>query len=232
MYGERRRLTASEVEQQYVAKMGAKLGKNFFWLINDYSILCMKWQGYLTLFGTRKERVDLLNKSARVFFGLLQHIMWNDILLSISRITDSPETCGKKNLTVHCLPGLVDGELQSVVTAALRSISENCKFAVDWRNRLIAHRDRLLAPKEPARPLAEANRQNVNDATESIAFLLNAVQKHYGLPEDMFDLIGAELDAENLLCMLRDGIYYDELQHKSLINGEVHLNDLKDLPPV
>ena len=85
-----RHLTADEVRQDYIATMGKELGGQFNRLYNECLWLHLKWSEYVSLYGTSPARIDLLNKSARGFFVLLDSSLWEDVLLHICRLTDDP----------------------------------------------------------------------------------------------------------------------------------------------
>jgi hypothetical protein len=61
-----------ELKQRYRDVMGNELGEVFHHLMQEAAFLHLKWNEYLTLFGTGPERVDLLNKAAPGFFHLVQ----------------------------------------------------------------------------------------------------------------------------------------------------------------
>src|SRR5690606_8838309 len=83
---------------------------------------------------------------------------------------------GKDTLTICRLPLLIqDCELRQRVEGLTQIARDKTKFARDWRNRHIAHRDLKLALEEPAEPLEPASRKSVNQALEAIAEVLNAI---------------------------------------------------------
>ncbi len=66
-----------------------------------------------------------------------------------------------------------DPVLASKVEACAEGARVSCAFAIDWRNRHIAHRDLALAIKNSAAvPLASASRTDVDAALKSIRAVL------------------------------------------------------------
>jgi hypothetical protein len=61
----------------------------------------------VVLFGTKPERIDLLNKAAPALFHMIQERLWDTTLLNIVRLTDPPMSAGRSNLTVTRLPSLI-----------------------------------------------------------------------------------------------------------------------------
>lgn len=156
--------TAEEAKNNYIEKMGDALGTQFHALWQEVAWLHIKCTEYLELFGSKSTRVDLLNRAAPAFFSMIQGVLWEDIVLHVARLTDSPTSLGNTNLTIRNLPELVD----PTMTEALRGLVDKglleTQFCRDWRNRRIAHRDLELATNKSPRPLAAATRKQLNEA--------------------------------------------------------------------
>lgn len=165
-----------EVNRRYVAAMGKGLGQFFALLWNECAWLHWKWSDYVILFGSKTGRVDLLNRAAPAFFKLVQNAMWEDVLLHVCRLTDSPKSCGKETLTLRRLPDLVSPTIRRDVKSFLQEAVFKAAFARDWRNRHIAHRDLGLAMDKRANPLAQASRRRVKDVLDAIVSLLNYIE--------------------------------------------------------
>ena len=80
-------MTAAEVEEV----MGPDLGPLFYALYNEVAWVHATFHEYRQLYGTSKQRVDLLNETAPFFFLVLEGVLWRDILMHINRLTDPPE---------------------------------------------------------------------------------------------------------------------------------------------
>jgi hypothetical protein len=177
-------LSPEEVRNQYVRVMGKKLGQLYDELRNELVWLHDKWREYRKLFGTSKERIDLLNKVAPFFFGYLQHTLFDDILLHLARLTDPPETGSGKNrqenLTMRRLPQLIaDTTFKSKVEKLLNQVEQKCDFARKWRHKRLAHAD-LLTKRAP-KLLPPRSRQMVEDALKAMRDLMNEIAKYYHL---------------------------------------------------
>lgn len=227
-----RHMTAKEVEQQYLEVMGLELGRFYHRLWSECDWLHRKWGSYQILFGTKPERIDLLNSAAPVFFNMIQDVMWEDVLLHICRLMDPPRTVGKDNLTLQCLPRMVATETQSEVQELLALAKCKCEFAIDWRNRHIAHRDLDLVLEKNAEPLAAASRRNVIDALEAIGAVLNAVQFHYAGSMVRYETFPTPGDAESLLHVLRDGVEAEAAQRERFRRYQPLPEDLVARPDI
>jgi hypothetical protein len=183
--------TAEEAKRNYIEKMGEVLGTQFNALWQEVARLHMKWGEYVELFGSKPTRVEMLNMAAPEFFGIIQGVLWEDVLLHIARLTDMPESKGKKtkkNLTIQNLPGLIEQpEIKSGLRGLIDAALEKTKFCRDWRNRHIAHGDLDLAISiPPAEPLKLASRECVNEALKALVNILNAVDVQYTGSETHF----------------------------------------------
>ena len=134
-----------EAREEYVRLMGPELGALFHTLSSELTWLHWQWRQYRILFGDKKSRLDLLNQSAPFFFGTIQLVLFEDTLLSLARLVGPTKSAGKPNLTVQRLPELV-GVIHDAdrVEELVQNAVSAADFAVDWRNRRIAHRDLKL----------------------------------------------------------------------------------------
>jgi len=106
-------------------------------------VLHFDWHEYSELFGSKPERIVLLNEVAPHVFRLIQDRLWETTLLHLARLTDPPKSPGddKTNLSIKGLPDLItDGKLKEQVSKLVDEAVKSTEFARDWRNRLIGHR--------------------------------------------------------------------------------------------
>ena len=188
-------------------EMGRDLEEIHGALCNELAWLHWKSMEYVELFGKGQFRIDLMNQSAKQFFGLLQKIMLGDCLLHIARLTDPESTAGHDNLSILRLPGLVDdedtkGELEQLIESAVTS-ANSCR---DLRNRMLAHTDLQMALGQDAEPLEVANHETVEESLTALANVLNAVERHYEAPITAFGAIGLSWGAHSLMYVLNDGL--------------------------
>jgi hypothetical protein len=199
--------SAAEAKKQYIEKMGDALGTRFYALWQEITLLHINWKEYAELFGTSEKRIERLNQAAPAFFRMIQDELWNATLLHIARLVDSPKTSGQANLTIRNLTDLVDVELKMPLATLIDKAVEDAKFARDWRNKIIAHRDLSLALEDgTSEPLTPASRADVNKALAELAEVLNAVQHHYLNSETIFNAAARHNGAITLLYHLGDGL--------------------------
>jgi hypothetical protein len=101
-------------------------------------------------------------------------------LLGISRMTDSPSTAGKKNLTVQSLRSLIsDPGLQLEVEALCKAAVDAASYAREHRNKRIAHQDHGYIADRESNPLSGISRQSVETMLAALRDLLNKIDGHY-----------------------------------------------------
>ena len=210
-----------QVEQEHIKAMGTTLGPIYHALHNEVVWLHAKWLEYRKLYGTSEKRVELLNATAAFFFGVVQDVLWKDILLHIARLTD-PLKHGKcENLTIRRLPNNVEddvlaGELRGLIEEG----SDRFTFAREWRNKRLAHNDLTHAIDASATTLPAVSRQNVEDALDSLRQIMNCVHSRYLQSDYVFDHFFVSEDAEALLCSLAVSERVEDRRRERLQQGK------------
>lgn len=212
--------TAAESKSENILAMGRDLGELYDALWQQVAWLHRKWAEYVEMFGTKESRIKLLNESAPAFFRIVQDTLWEDVLLHIARLTDSPQSVGKPNLSVRRLPSaIVDPATRSEVEDLIAKALSASEFCRDWRNRHIAHRDLGLALGHGVDPLKPASREKVRQALSALVAVLNSVALHYRNSTTYFDVGVLTGGAVTLLYVLDDGLKADVHRNDRLTNG-------------
>jgi len=95
-----------------------------------------------------------------IFFRIVQDVLWKEIILRISRITDSPKSLGKDNLTIcKILDLIIDEEFRIEISNLVENIKRKTNFCRDWRNRRLAHRVLLLSSEKETKELEFTSRE-------------------------------------------------------------------------
>lgn len=187
-----------EIQDGYTSSMGPELGTAFFQLYRKLVELHIVWQQYRQLFGSDSETVQLLNRTAGLFFKIVQDEFWASVLLGISRMTDPPKTSGRKNLTIQSLPALInDTALRTDVDTLCKAAVVNAAFAREHRNKRIAHQDHDYLVDRASNPLSGVSRERVESMLSSLRDVLNRLDSHYRdttvMYQDFIDASGARL---------------------------------------
>jgi hypothetical protein len=222
--------TADEAREEYIRSMGKDLGELYNALWQDIAGIHSKWQEYVVMYGTKESRVDLLNQAAPRFARLVQDVLWDDVVLHLARLIDSPRSAGKPTLSIRALPDLItDSVTQSEVIAAVNAARAASEFSRPWRNRRLAHQELALAIEPEAQPLTPASRLQVNHALQSLTETLNIVSQRYLNSTSRFDNGSSDMGgALSLLHVLHDGVQTKEARRARLESGNL---DLSDMPP-
>ncbi len=196
-------LAANQIRSRKIAAMGTDLGTIHHELSQQLMWLHSKWQEYRALFAHSAARVEQLNRTAPFFFGMIQQVLFNDVLLHLARLTDPPRTGSRENLTFQRLPALVDASLRRQVDRRLRAVLKKTEFARDRRNRVIAHCDLPTLRNLHPRRLAHASRRRVGNALDSMADLMNHIESHYEHSEVFYKAPGEPGGAQTLMWKLQ-----------------------------
>ncbi len=103
-----------------------------------------RYQDLMELFGENEEQVAMLNAVSGRFFGDIQEIQSNDLILRLTRLTDK----NRPTVSVHRLPRLLrrHPQLPKQVELHAAQATAHEKAARDRSNRCIAHVDRSPDP--------------------------------------------------------------------------------------
>lgn len=164
------------VKREYQNKLGEEFGSIFHALMNDWCLGKMRIEEFRLLFGN-VEDLKLLNAiTGGGFLYDIQKILWDDLMLRLSRMTDPARSAGKENLTVQRLPELCkEPKLRCEVDNRVKAAVESTKFARDWRNRRISHADLARAISPDANPLDHANIEKVGKALDAVHAVLECI---------------------------------------------------------
>jgi hypothetical protein len=213
--------SAEDQKKANIAAMGEELGTLYSALWQELAIVYVYWLEYVDLFGTKSSRIDMLNRAAPMFFRMIQDELWGMMLLNLARMTDPPFSGkDKANLSLQALRDLIkDTGLKRTVGGLIDNALNATKFARDWRNRLIAHRDRDIVLNTATTPLEDASRAQVKEALASLAAVLNALALHFFKSETHFDRTMRPNGAETLLYLLDEGLRSREERLERMRSG-------------
>ena len=224
--------SAEEVKEEHLEAFGEPLGSVYYALYNEVAWLHQKWQEYRKLYGTSKERIELLSETAPSFFHVLQQVLWRDVLLHLARLTDPPKQREFENLTLLRLPEAVeDAQLRSDVCNLVEDVKVKTNFARTWRNKRIAHSDLPLALNAESEQLPGVSRANVEEALSSIRSVMNSFSNEYLGSTTAFEhVIPAPGDADALVHYLNDARWREKRRREQALEGQWSREDF-ELPP-
>lgn len=159
-------------KHKYIAALGDQNGKIFYNLWQEWAHAKDRLDEYNRLYSA--DTADLLNMISPGFFGDLQYILVDDLVLRLSRLTDK----NRRSVSVHKLPRVFTDQpdLRQKTIDYAEKAAKYAESAKDWRNRKIAHLDmRRIAG---GIPLKELNIRQIRKGLESVLGAMNVVELH------------------------------------------------------
>ena len=170
------------IKQEYKEKLGEEFGTVFYEIWNDWASGLVRLKEYRVLFSDQ-ETVKLLNAAGGAFMWDIQQILWQDLLLHVTRLTDPAKMGRRENLSVQALPPFCERpelqaeypELHATVQGLVRMAITAAENPRDWRNRRISHTDRELAIDPEAESLAPTSLGQVQAALDAVHAVIQAI---------------------------------------------------------
>ena len=162
-------------------------------------------------------RRELLQSVAPTFFGDINQMLIEHLILQICKITDPEESFGRKNLTITFLVNNSDFSTAPGELERLNKLSDSMHAfrtkSVPARNRLIGHLDRHSVLDGKA--LGGADKEEWNQFWLDLQDFLHIMDTHYVDPAGHFYLngVGYLSDADSLIKALKASTYFDALLH-------------------
>ncbi len=183
------------------------------------------WRHYEVLFEGGELRRKLLHQIAPIFFGDLNQILIEQLVLQICRLTDPVTTMGRTNLTLDYI--LQEADFSGFpadlarATALRASIIQFRSKIVPARNRLIGHldRDAVMAGE----PLGGASTEEWDQFWGDLEEFLHVVYTRYVDPTGTFHLndVGMISDADSVVKALKEGTYFHLALNSQVLTGQV-----------
>ena len=197
-------LQMDEIRVGYISAMGEELGSNFYELYRKLVELHILWQQYCQLFGEGPDVVDLLNRTAGLFFKIVQNELWDSVLLGISRMTDPAINGANKNLTIQSLPHFIrDPTLRVKIQEFCTSAISKAEFARKHRNKRIAHQDHNYLSNRSSNPLVGISKAHVETMLAELRVVMNCIDNHFRGSTVMYERFIDDSGAQLLLKKLR-----------------------------
>ncbi|MDP8227347.1 MAG: hypothetical protein P9L89_06895 [Candidatus Celaenobacter polaris] len=189
----------------------------------ELTMLHLRWQVYLMLFGKDKETVDLLNEFAPLPFRIFQDSLLDSVILSLSWLTDPRKSrSGYEYLSFQQLISAVDvglyGKLKKKLKSRLRDVKKSCHNIREERHTRIAHKTAKLEYNDTK----GVSRKNIHIALQESRVFLNIVPIYFEDTPKAYEFqFDAERECQMLLHYIDDlGKFYKEFGHNYLYMKE------------
>ena len=199
------------------SELPTKIEKIYEGIDKDVTWLHGKWKIYRQLYGTSQENIDLLNYSASTVFRVLQRVLYNDILLSLSRLTDPKTSFNKENRSLELLISRIDSSkhenLVSSMKVMLKVLRDQCEPFRIQRNKKIAHTDLDTALK--VRSIPGVSRKQIGDALSTLSDLMNEYNNYFFGKPTLYEHFWMKADGDTLIQILQN--YRDRMDEEDRI---------------
>jgi chlorite dismutase len=191
--------------------MGNELGTSFFAMYKELVWTSKKWEEYQDLFTTNSERIKIVNQSAPLFFSIIKDSLENDILLSISRLTDPPTTGKFKNASIRrALPEISDEATRENLTTQIDSLETTVKTIREKRNKNISHIDFDNLFQNQSDSIIVIKYTEIEDALKQIQKIFNQLEQLSCKSSTIFERFPSMRGSYELLRLLDQGLQFDE----------------------
>ena len=118
--------------------------ENFKAVDDEVVYLHYCWNVFRNVYAEEKN-IDLLNRFDNQFFGLVQNMYWDSILLHISRLTDKEYNGSNRNLSLATIYNDIKNDLEDSTKNELdnkiNKINDLVKKVRFHRSKRLAHKD-------------------------------------------------------------------------------------------
>lgn len=188
------------------------------WSFLHSEVICLhgRWRVYCDLYGKSAARINLLNRAAPGFFGILQGMWLNDVQLTLSKLGDPAGTGERTNLTLERFLQVVSAicrpQLSAKLTQLVAEYRTACQKVTERRNKDIAHFDYKIhvKPERKAEILPGPSRREIDAALCALRQFMRAVCEHFGHTYMVYEAFSPLGGANQLLHLMKEGLRYEE----------------------
>lgn len=170
------------------------------------------WRHYQIFYEEGDLRRTMLHQIAPIFFGDLNLMLIEHLVLQICKLTDPEGTAARKNLTIDYLVN--NGDFSAAPAdrdraVILRDRIHLFRMAIlPARNKLISHLD--LSSVMAGSPLGAADEKAWSQFWDDLDELLDLLNRHFADPPGPFRLkdVGMISDADSAVKALKEGTFF------------------------
>lgn len=169
-------------------------------LINDYLNLRHTWEEFNRLFSADQKNIELMNSIAPGFFGMVQGMMIESIILGLSRMTDGDRSGQHMNLSLPIMLSVPYDEIRDhihEIKPLIESAALSAGNARHWRNKRTAHTDLLHSDDD-----FKIGYDELRDAIDTVYKALNRISQAVHREPLPHEITKAQGGASSLLAAL------------------------------
>lgn len=188
---------SKEIEKEMIEVLGSEQGKLFNSIQNEFILLGEKFKHFKELFMTDESRIQVMNKTAPFFFFSLQRILLDDLVMNISRLTESEMNRKFRNATLKGFIRSFDKErLSPEIFQYFNLCLKSVQCLNDWRDKRVAHRDFDIHVNNKVINLKYVEIENCMGGLTS---LMKALYSHFFNSDFMYEFFSPTGGASSLL---------------------------------
>jgi hypothetical protein len=150
------------------------------------------------------ETVSVLNKTASLFFRVVQSQFFDALILGICRLTDKEKIGTRKNLSINAIHSLIeDSQLKSEVIALCDQAVSVSNFAREHRNKRISHLDLEHYKSRGSSPLDTATFAKIENSLKAIEAVIDLVFSRVFKTANQYKFINLQGSADMLVGKLK-----------------------------
>lgn len=220
--------TGEEIQENYKTLLGEEFGNAYYHALSEWVDLRVTWKQFESLFGSGRERVDLINRCGGAFWYRVEKLFFEAVALAVCRLSDPIKTGRKSNLTVMLFEKFMDTpKRKAELKIRLDDVKGKVEFARDRRNRRISHND-YDSKIGTAHALLPATRDAMNDAISALHRVFSYISAEF-MESDLWDNV---LDDHNNELVMLHRLYLGDAEHdreiEQLKNERILPVDLPD----
>ncbi len=167
--------------------------------------LSVQWSMFDELYNVH-ENYDVFQKTGPVFWGELEDMLLDTLMLSISRFLDPASNHAQENLCLEaCLDLAIDSNARDLWNAELIKIRKLGSGVQKWRNKKISHSDKEFATG--VRTLPTIQFAEIKSLIEAIVEFVRKVTL-YACDHDIGFVSPVRFWVPQVMQYLKDGIRY------------------------
>ena len=163
--------------------MSDELHEFFILLEKKVTVIFYRWKMFKQLYSNDPAIIELLNKASSLVFSELQSLMFANIILSISKLTDPAAMKGNKNISIGYMIKTIfesgNVELSNELTANLEELKVLTKKFKKLRDKQIAHSDLDFEKGKESVQISPILATDIDTALDKISKIMNIINKVY-----------------------------------------------------
>ena len=179
------KLENHEERNQLSDSLGAELGEILYLVEQELISLCYEWDLYKTLFGTSKERVEILNNALKGVAAVMENAIYDSILGCVARLTDKSRTGIHRNVSINSLcetckkEGYLSDADQKSLDELVAKTNESVEGLRFVRDKMISHTD-LDEARADFENVSLLSRKDIGKIIDSIQEVCNIIRTSMG----------------------------------------------------